>query len=195
MSSLFKSSAGIVLSLLCVGVASADDPTPRPILAPIPVGGYGYGYGYNITGTTAHESINRGRATLIKSIGVRHVLDSEARLIDEETRARRIDNALKAQQTRIAMRRLGEAEQNLRFEKVHARRLTTMALNDAHRIIQDPSAANLETRAEARLRLALELLDNGRRDQTISWLEGIVDEYGDTPAAEQAAKLLDGLSS
>jgi len=194
MSSLFKTFTGIVLSLLCVSVATADEPIPRPILAPIPVGGYGYGYGY-AAGTTAHESINRGRATLIKSIGVRRVLDSESRLIDEETRARRIDNALKAQQTRIAMRRLGEAEQNLRFEKVHARRMTTMALNDAHRILQSPSTTNLETRAEARLRLALELLENGRRDQTVTWLEGIVSEYGDTPAADQAAKILEGLSS
>src|SRR5690606_38066759 len=162
MSATFKCTFGIALSLLTATSATAGDPF-QPILAPSVQGGYGYGY-FLGSGTTAHESINRGRATLIRSIGERHVLDEQARNIREETIARRLDNVLKAQQTRIAMRRVGEAERNLRFEKIHARRLTTMAINDAYQI-QQTGTALPETHAEARLRLARQLLENQRPEE------------------------------
>jgi hypothetical protein len=158
MSLTLKTTFGIALSLMAATSASAGDPF-RPVLPPVVGGGYGYGY-FLGTGTTAHESINRGRATLIRSIGERHVLDEQARNIREETIARRLDNVLKTQQTRIAMRRIGEAEQNLKFERIHARRLTTMALNDAYRIQETSAAGQVETPAEARLRLARTLLEN-----------------------------------
>lgn len=191
MSLTLKTTFGIAFSLIAT-TASAGDAF-RPVLAPGVPGAYGYGY-FLGTGTTAHESINRGRATLIRSIGERHVLDEQARNIREETIARRLDNVLKTQQTRIAMRRVGEAEQNLKFEKVHARRLTTMAINDAYRI-QNASVGSAETRAEARLRLARQLLENQRPEQAAAWLEEIADDYANTPAADKAKQILDGLDS
>lgn len=192
MSLTFKCTIGIAFSLLAATSASAADPF-RPAFTPVANGGYGYGY-FVGNGTTAHESINRGRATLIRSIGERHVLDEQARNIREETITRRLDNVLKAQQTRIAMRRVGEAERSLRYEKIHARRLTTMAINDAYQI-QQTGTARPESRAEARLRLARQLLENQRPEQAANWLEEISDEYANTPAAEKADRILDGLES
>lgn len=193
MSLTLKSTFGMTLLLLAATSASAGDPF-RPILAPGVNGGYGYGY-FLGTGTTAHESINRGRATLIRSIGERHVLDEQARNIREEAIARRLDNVLKAQQTRIAMRRAGEAEQNLKFEKIHARRLTTMAINDAYRIQNAGGSTPLETRAQARLRLARTLLENERPEEAAHWLQNISDKYTETQVAEEADRILDGLDS
>lgn len=193
MSLTLKSTLGIASLLLAATSASAGDPF-RPVLAPGINGGYGYGY-FLGTGTTAHESINRGRATLIRSIGERHVLDEQARNIREETIARRLDNVMKAQQTRIAMRRVGEAEQNLKFEKLHARRLTTMAINEAYRIQNAGGSTPLETRAQARLRLARQLLENERPEEAAAWLQNISDEYANTPAAEKANQILGDLES
>jgi hypothetical protein len=193
MSLTLKSSFVIALSLVAATSASAADPF-RPILAPGVNGGYGYGY-FVGTGTTAHESINRGRATLIRSIGERHVLDEQARNIREESIARRLDNVMKAQQTRIAMRRVGEAEQNLKFEKLHARRLTTMAINEAYRVHNAGGSTPLETRAQARLRLARQLLENERPEEAANWLQNISDEYANTAAAEKASQILDGSES
>jgi hypothetical protein len=193
MSLTLKTTCVITLSLVAATSASAGDPF-RPILAPGINNGYGYGY-FLGTGTTAHESINRGRATLIRSIGERHVLDEQARNIREETIDRRLDNVLKAQQTRIAMRRVGEAEQNLKFEKVHARRLTTMAINEAYRIQNAGGSAPVETRAQARLRLARQLLENERPEEAAAWLQNISDEYANTPAAEKANQILGDLES
>lgn len=200
MATTLKCSLGIALSLLAATSTSAADPLPLPraALTPITPGGYGYGYGYLTgAGSTAHESINRGAATFIRSVGERHLLDAEARRSHEEANARRLDNVLKAAQTRIAMRRMGEAEQQLRFEKIHARRMTTMAINDAHKMLKysNNPAANVETRAEARLRLARALLENGREETAINWLKELTSEYANTPAAAEAARMLADLNA
>lgn len=166
MATSLKCSVGIALSLFAATSTFAAEPTlPRLGLPPIIVSGPGYGYGYlHGAGTTAHESINRGRGFLIRSVGERHLLDAEARRSLEEAIDRRLDNVLKAHHLRLERQRLGESERLRRYAQYQSRRELQMALNRADRIIlsgHTGSAQLYETPAEARLRLAKSLLHSG----------------------------------
>lgn len=195
MSTTIKYSFGIALSLLTASAVTAAEPLARPNF---PSNSPGYGYGYNFgAASTAHESINRGRATLLRSHGETQLLLQEARRSQQEANSRLIDNRIKLQQARLQLRRMGEAEQAAKYAKIDARRQTAMALNNAEQILNangSPSAI-AESRAEAKLRLAKNLLENGREEQAVSWLKTINEEFAGTAAAGEAKQLLAGINS
>ncbi|MCA9024778.1 MAG: hypothetical protein KDA86_06160 [Planctomycetaceae bacterium] len=201
MNTLNNISLAALFSIALASVAAADEPTvvvglPRPtfgsgVVAPV-VGGYGY-HRTGAAASTAHESILRGRADVIRAQGEQALLIAEALRSYEEAKSRFLDNEVKRLAVRQERRRMGLADQHERFAKYQARRETTMALNRAAREIQAtyvPAEQITETHAQTKLRLAKNLLINGRIDSGISGLVEVTQKYTNTDAAEEAAAIL-----
>ncbi len=188
-------------SLLAVSVGSVAmagepvHPLPRPVFSggvSIPVGGY-YGGASFGGATTAHESILRGQADVIRARGEHALLTSEAARSFEEAKSRFLDNEVKRLAVRQERKRLGIAERAHRHEYLQARRETQMALNRAAREIQQatvPAAVQRESQAQNKLRLALNLLNNGKIDSGVAYLQQITEQFGQTDAAQRAATIL-----
>ncbi len=179
-------------------VAKAQEPVhplPRPVFSggvSVPTGGY-YGAANFGGATTAQESILRGHADVIRARGEHALLTAEAARSFEEAKSRFLDNEVKRLAVRQERTRLGIAERTHRYEHVQARRETQMALNRAARELQQatvPAAVQQESRAQNKLRLAINLLNNGRVDSGVVYLQEITEQFSQTDAAQRAATIL-----
>lgn len=192
-------SLAALFSLSLTSISSADEPVvplPRPVFAgglAAPGGGY-YGPVRFGAATTAHESINRGRADLLRAQGENALLNAEAARSREEAKSRFLDNEVKRLAVRHERKRLGIAERAHHYEHLQSKRETQMALNRAARAAQDalPEAALIETNAQTQLRLAKQLLQDGQVDSGVAQLQLITEQFSQTGAAREAASLLDG---
>ncbi len=199
MNILSRISLAVLFSIALTHIASADDlvaPLPRPTFAGGVVAPAVGGYGYLRTGaaaSTAHESILRGQADVIRANGEHALLVAEALRSFEEAKSRHLDNEVKRLAVRLERRRMGLAEQHIRHTEYQSRRETTMALNRAAREIQvtsTPVAALNETHAQSKLRLAKSLLQNGQIDAGVNGLVNVTRQFTTTAAAEEAAAIL-----
>ena len=167
----------------------------RPIFpggASTAAGGY-YGAAYFGGGTTAHESIDRGHADLMRAQGENALLNAEALRSLEEAKSRFLDNEAKRLAVRQERTRMGIAERSHRYEHIQSKRETQMALNRAAREIQHatvPHAVQLETQAQNKLRLAINLLNNGSFQSGVTYLQEITEQFAPTAAAKRAATIL-----
>ena len=147
MTSLSKISLAALFSLSLTSFAAADEPVvplPRPVFAggvSIPTGGY-YGGVHFGAASTAHESILRGRADVIRARGENALLTAEALRSLEEAKSRFLDNEVKRLNVRHERERLGIARRAHRYEHIQSKRETQMALNRAAREVQQVSVAD-----------------------------------------------------
>lgn len=200
MKTLNRLSLAALFSIALTSVTSADDPTvvvglPRPTFAAgvAPVVGVHGDFRTGAAASTAHESILRGRADVIRAQGENALLVAEALRSFEEAKSRFLDNEVKRLAVRQERRRMGLAEQQERFARYQARRETTMALNRAAREMQAtyvPADEIAETQAQNKLRLAKNLLINGRFESGIVGLIDVTRKYTETAAADEAAAIL-----
>ena len=199
MTTFNRISLAALFTITLSSFSSADEPAyplPRPTFAGGVVAPAVGGYGYLRTGaaaSTAHESILRGRADVIRASGEHALLVAEALRSYEEAKSRYLDNEVKRLAVRQERRRMGLAEQQMQFAKYQARRETTMALNRARNEIQlstTPVTELTETRAKSKLRLAKNLLINGRYDEGVNGLVEVTQQYTQTAAAEEAVSIL-----
>ncbi len=201
MKTLNRISLAALFTIALSSIATADEPAvaiglPRPtfaggVVAPV-IGGYGH-LRTGAAASTAHESINRGRADLLRAHGEHALLTAEALRSYEEAKSRFLDNEVKRLAVRQERRRMGLAEQHMRHAEYQARRETTMALNRAAREMQAthiPAGEITETRAQSKLRLAKNLLINGRIQSGITGLVDVTQQYTHTAAAKEAAAIL-----
>ncbi|MBX3438547.1 MAG: hypothetical protein KF861_13730 [Planctomycetaceae bacterium] len=169
-------------------------PLPRPIVAgglSIPAAGF-YGPAYFGGGSTAHESILRGQADVIRARGEHALMTAEAARSLEEAKSRYLDNEVKRLTVRQERKRLGIAERAHRYEHIQSRRETQMALNRAAREVQQAAAATvqIESQAEGKLRLAIDLLKRGNVEAGVASLQEIAQQFHQTEAGQQAASIL-----
>ncbi len=201
MKTLNRISLATLFSLALSSIATADDPAiavglPRPtfaggIVAPV-VSSYSR-LQLGAAASTAHESILRGQADVIRANGEHALLVAEALRSFEEAKSRHLDNEVKRLAVRQERRRMGLSEQNMRYAEYQARRETTMALNRAARelhVTSIPAAELSETNAQSKLRLAKNLLRNGRYEAGVNGLVEVTRQYTHTAAAEEAAAIL-----
>lgn len=192
----------LMASLFCIsaiGIATADEPIhplPRPTFAAGVVAPVVGGYGHLRTGgaaSTAHESILRGRADVIRANGEYKLLVAEALRSYEEARSRRIDNDVKELAAQQERRRMWRAEQNERHERDRSRRELAESLKRSAlgpEMTSISSEQVLETRAQDQLRLATNLINAGRYESGINSLVAITKTYAQTSAAQHAAEIL-----
>ncbi|MGE4003074.1 MAG: hypothetical protein AB7I48_23025, partial [Planctomycetaceae bacterium] len=193
--------AGLV-SLTLNSLATADEPLaplPRPVFAggmSVPTGGF-YGPAFFGGGSTAHESILRGRADVIRAQGEAALMTAEAARSFEEAKSRFLDNEVKRLAVRQERRRLGIAERAHRYEHIQLKRETQMALNRAAREVQAAAveSVQIESQADSKLRLALDLLQRGNVEAGTASLQEITRQFGQTEAAQQAASILAEINS
>jgi len=199
MTTLNRISLAALFTIALSSVAAAQEPAhplPRPIFSGgvvAPVHGYGHLGG---AATTAQESFLRGRADVIRANGENALLTAEALRSLEEAKSRFLDNEVKRLAVRQERRRMGLAEQHRRHAGYQARRNTMMAINRASLEIQQtliPAGELTETRAQSKLRLAKNLLTNGRFESGIAGLEEITQLYAQTGAAREASLILNDI--
>lgn len=202
MTSFTRISLAGLLSLSLGRLTMADEPVvalPRPVFAggvSIPAGGF---FGPTIFGggTTAHESILRGRADIIRARSEAALNTAEALRSLEEAKSRFLDNEVKRLAVRQERRRLGIAERAHRYEHIQQKRETQMALNRAAREVQATAveSVQVESEADSKLRLALDLLQRGNVEAGIASLQEITKQFGQTEAGQQAASILAEINS
>ena len=199
MKTLNRISLAALFSIALSSIATAGEPgipLPRPTFAAGYTAPYAGGYGYLRTGaaaSTAHESFLRGRADVIRATGEYKLLVAEALRSYEEARSRRLDNDVKELATRQERRRMWYAEQQVRHDQLQSRREMTMALNRAAREAKMhvvPTEQLTESRAQSKLQLAKNLLNNGRYESGINGLVEITQQFAHTAAAQEAAGIL-----